>query len=55
MPVEIKELRLKLKVNENKSKPVSAQNPGSGESDTEGIIEACVEKVLKILKERTQR
>ena len=56
MPVEIRELTIKINLD-------NAENQGGGGAagDSNGadaqkaLVEACVEKVLEILKEKTER
>ncbi len=64
MPVEIKELHIKVTVNapENGSKPggtALASMPQSGSSqpaaDKEAMIAECVEQVLQILRTKQER
>jgi hypothetical protein len=54
MPVEIRELQITTVVQDT-----SAQTPGSASSGSQSnqdkIIEACVEQVLEILKQKNER
>ncbi|MFC4873922.1 DUF5908 family protein [Negadavirga shengliensis] len=52
MPIEIKELHIKGTVANEEDRGAS-QSPSEG--DQKAIIEACVEKVLKILEDKKQR
>lgn len=52
MPVEIRELQITTTVNESGSAPASSSAPAAGSED---IIAKCVEQVLEILKEKTER
>ena len=52
MPVEIRELVITTSVEEATN---SASTATSGGANQEDIIMACVEKVLEILKEKTER
>lgn len=53
MPIEIKELHIKgVMTNEDES---GANNQASSQSDQKAIIDACVEKVLRILKAKKER
>ncbi|MDX8339938.1 DUF5908 family protein [Draconibacterium sp. IB214405] len=53
MPIEIKELHIKIAVGENESQ-ISDQSTDVSESRDE-IIEACVEQVLEILSNKEER
>ncbi|HYQ56743.1 MAG TPA: DUF5908 family protein [Draconibacterium sp.] len=53
MPVEIKELHIKIAVGENRSQ-ASDQSTEATESRDE-IIEACVEQVMEILSKKEER
>jgi hypothetical protein len=53
MPVEIRELQIITTVQDSGSKPSSGASGSSGNSDD--IIAKCVEQVLEILKEKTER
>jgi hypothetical protein len=62
MPIEIRELHIKVNVasqqGEQTSAPSSSSGPGgnAGEgSANEEIIAACVEKVMEILQNKTER
>lgn len=57
MPIEIRELHIKVKVGEQ-----GAESSGSGSSsgtssglDKEAVISECVEKVLQILRDKLER
>jgi hypothetical protein len=56
MPVEIRELVIKVAVEEGGSAPAtgggSSQQDGGGQ---DSIIRVCVEKVLEILKDQRER
>jgi hypothetical protein len=54
MPIEIKELHIKVNVGEDQQSGAPAA-PASGEESKDAIVKACVEKVLEILKERQER
>lgn len=52
MPIEIKELHIKINVNDG----ATQQESGGGDSNSKDeIIEACIEQVLEILKEKEER
>ena len=53
MPIEIKELHIKgVLTNEDES---GTNNQASSQTDQKAIIDACVEKVLKILDGKKER
>lgn len=53
MPIEIKELHIKgVLTNENES---GNNNQSSSQPDQKALIEACVEKVLRILDTKKER
>jgi hypothetical protein len=57
MPIEIRELVIKTSINDGEQG--QNKNPGTGGSsgadDQDAIIAACVEQVLAILKEKSER
>lgn len=62
MPIEIKELHIKVVVNASKNEaPSQAQpktgngNKNSGVAEKDAIIAECVEQVLQILQRKTER
>ncbi len=62
MPIEIRELHIKVSVTDPQSGQASTgkESParGGGDSpgnDKEGIVAACVEKVMEILQNKTER
>lgn len=58
MPLEIRELVIKAKVNEGSQSQGSNQGTATGSSsapDQSTIIAACVEQVLAIIKEKSER
>ncbi len=56
MPLEIKELHIKMSVNESKSTDSTiSENSESTKVDESGLVSVCVEKVLEILKEKLER
>jgi hypothetical protein len=60
MPIEIKELHIRVNVTlpaEGEKKATSSQNSGenAGGSDSDSIIAESVEKVLEIIKNKTER
>ena len=56
MPIEVRELVIKAVVTQENANGASGSSPsqGSGGSQEE-IIQACVEKVMDILKEKNER
>jgi hypothetical protein len=52
MPIEIKELNIKINVND---KPQTSDPEKKGKDDKESIIAACVEQVMEILKKNQER
>lgn len=62
MPIEIRELHIKTVVDASGEKKgnataetgVKASEPGEA-GNTDQLIELCVEKILEILKEKTER
>jgi hypothetical protein len=55
MPLEIKELHIKAVVNSSDAQGGEEETGAAGVTDQEAIIKACVEQVLQILKEKTER
>ena len=62
MPVEIRELHIKVSVTSPDTSQAAARSASSGAgaavsntNNTEEIVAACVEKVLEILKNKTER
>ncbi|MBD2199387.1 MULTISPECIES: DUF5908 family protein [Calothrix] len=56
MPLEIRELVIKASVNEGQQRQNSARESGNFDADTQAaIIATCVEQVLAILKEKSER
>jgi hypothetical protein len=53
MPIEIKELHIKINVSEEASR--SQQDSGNAADSKEKIIEACVEQVMEILSKKEER
>jgi hypothetical protein len=52
MPIEIKELHIKINVNEG-SKPAASLSAPKGKSDD--AVAECVEQVLKIIERKKER
>ena len=62
MPIEIRELHIKVSVtnpdashNGNKRATADREASDSTTNNTEQIVAACVEKVMEILKNKTER
>ncbi|SES68216.1 hypothetical protein SAMN05444285_101182 [Draconibacterium orientale] len=53
MPIEIKELHIKIAVGENGTQPTEQNTEATGSRDE--IIEACVEQVMEILSRKEER
>lgn len=54
MPIEIKELNIKINVSDNQNKPASSNGPGDKETQN-NIIAQCVDQVLDILSKTKER
>jgi hypothetical protein len=59
MPVEIKELHIRVTVNATEGMPSERQTGGntgkSSEGERQAIITECVEQVLEILQNKSER
>ncbi|MFN6570934.1 DUF5908 family protein [Dendronalium sp. ChiSLP03b] len=55
MPLEIRELVIKTSINDGGEGQTTSGTAGSDASDQAAIIAACVEQVLAILKEKSER
>jgi len=63
MPVEIKELHIRVTVSASgagkgtagNAPPRSAASPSAGSADKEAIVAECVEQVLEILQNKSER
>ena len=55
MPVEIRELQIITTITEGGSTGGNTPSPSPGATGGEDIIAKCVEQVLEILKEKTDR
>lgn len=54
MPIEIRELIIKTTVDANASSQGSSSQNG-GEEEKHALIQECVDKVMEILKEKSER
>jgi len=52
MPIEIKELHIKINVDES---PISSSNETSKQEEIDRIIAACVEQVMEIISKKQER
>lgn len=52
MPIEIKELHIKINVSDQNERNSQAQNP---EVDKDKLIEACVDQVMELLSKKEER
>jgi len=55
MPIEIKEMHIKIHLDEGPNKGNSANDNGGSKKGTEAIINACVETVMEILEKQKER
>ncbi len=59
MPIEIKELHIKVNVNQSENTrpatPAAGAGEASGGGNKQAIIAECVEQVLNILKKQKER
>ena len=59
MPIEIRELHIKVTVNQqgasNESAPPAAENNNAGGNDKDGLVAQCVEQVLEIINNKKER
>lgn len=54
MPVEIRELHIRVSVNAEAAKPAAPAKPAEG-GDKDAIVAECVEQVLRIIQARKER
>ena len=54
MPIEIKELHIKINVSENSSSGAKPASSSSSNNEKDNVPE-CVEKVIKIIERKKQR
>jgi hypothetical protein len=57
MPIEIKELHIKVTVNTPSAEvtPKVSGAPAEGGGDANSVVAECVEQVLEILKQKSER
>lgn len=55
MPVVIRELHVKVNVDEEKKNRTRRSDIRKGQIDNDALIEACVEKVVEIMKMKERR
>jgi Family of unknown function (DUF5908) len=55
MPIEVREVVIKGTVTDGAGGGTAAATQGGGEQGSDDMIKACVEKVLEILKEKSER
>lgn len=55
MPVVIKELAVKVNVEENPPETPRTSHRRPEADNTEALVDACVEKVLEVLKQKNRR
>lgn len=56
MPIEIRELVIKAAISEETESGGGGSNrAGEEQASTDAIVRACVEKVLEIIKEKSER
>ncbi|MCW9713088.1 DUF5908 family protein [Aliifodinibius salicampi] len=58
MPIEIKELHIKVNVEEpspERSRSRPGRRPPQATGDRDNLVDLCVEKVLEVLKQKNRR
>lgn len=59
MPIEIKELNIRINVNQSQAEQNSpageGKAPGQAPPDKDEIIAECIEQVMELLKHKTER
>ena len=61
MPIEIKELQIRVQISDPATSGASSSNPNAGATpqssgmSEEEMVQLCVEKVLEVLKEKEER
>ena len=54
MPIEIKELHIKVNVEEDSATPSMLTNAEASEQNEDQLIAKCVKEVLRILKDKNE-
>ena len=55
MPVEIRELHIRVAVNADTAKPPAPSKSDGGAADQDAIVAECVEQVLRIIQAKKER
>ncbi|SFQ46426.1 DUF5908 family protein [Parafilimonas terrae] len=55
MPIEIRELQIKVAVQQTPPSQQGTSNASSSAADNDAIVAACVEQVLEILERKNER
>lgn len=57
MPIEIRELNIKVNINEPEKKNASEGSPDTGKKakDSQSIIAECLEQVMMVMKNKKER
>ena len=55
MPIEIRELHIRVAVEARPEPQRPGQSPRAGDAEREAMIAECVEQVLRILRSRKER
>ena len=55
MPIEIKELHIKINVDEGQESSRDSTSSGSNQTERDKIIAECVEQVMEILEKKEER
>ncbi len=55
MPIEIKEMHIKINLDEGSNSGNSAADTSKSDKKTEDIINACIEGVMEILERQKER
>ncbi len=55
MPIEIKEMHIKIHLDEGPNNGNSGGDAGDSKKGTEAIVSACVETVMEILERQKER
>ena len=56
MPIEIRELHIRVAVNADAAKPAAPMKPADGGgADKDAIVAECIEQVLRIIQAKKER